>query len=150
MSDPVSIGLGVAGLLPVILETIKAFRTIREGVKTARKCDKEIEQLERDLKIQRGRFRNECVLLLQHNNGDDTKRTQEMITDPSHHNWTDAMLETRLQERLKESYDLCRMIVERIYDVQQQLISDLDCFGEIRRLKAKVSTSPTFILAFQI
>jgi hypothetical protein len=142
MADPQSLGLGVAGLVPAILETIKAFRTIRAKTKIARKCDRALDEVEKDLRIQRIRFKNECILLLQQE-GEDSRSIQEMIGNPSHQSWTNISLESRLQERLQESYDVFRLIVERINDVQEQLISDLGCFGEVRSAKAKVSTQYT-------
>ncbi|QDS70770.1 hypothetical protein FKW77_003942 [Venturia effusa] len=136
MTDPISLGLGVAGLVPVILETLKAFKTIREGIKVARKCDRELDQMERDLKIQRVRFRNECVLLLQQD-GEDVRQKQEMVADPLHEKWTDASIEKQLRKTLRDSYEACQLIIERIRDAQRELICDLDSFGEVRRLKGK-------------
>jgi hypothetical protein len=140
MADPQSLGLGIIGVVPAILETIKAFKTIREKVKIARKCDRALDEMEKDLRIQQGRFKNECILLLQHE-GKDSRSIQEMIGDPSHQSWTNIALEDRLQERLKGSYDVLQLIVEKIHDVQEQLISDLDCFGQVRSAKAKVSNT---------
>jgi len=136
--DPVSISLGVVGLVPVIVQVIKAFRDLQAGVKTARKCGQKLKDLRFELQVQEHRFLNECVLLL-HASCEDKKSTQDMVSDPNHGNWADKSLNARLRRRLQQSYSVCLILIEHIFDDLQSLVADLQGFSEVESLKTPVS-----------
>jgi hypothetical protein len=140
MVDVVTIPSGVAGLLPIISGTINGFQIIHAHVRTAKKCIKHIADLEMEFEVQQENFLTECVILLR-KSGEDDKIAQAMVANPVHARWADQLLENRLKGRLERVYSLCQKIIERIHQVQQELILELQGFEEVRTLRAKVSVA---------
>jgi len=141
MAEPIGLALGVAGLLPVVVEVLEAFKAIRAGIKTARKCVKEIKEIELPLDVQRVRFHNECVLLLRQS-GEDDNETKAMLAHLLHPKWRDEKVEHRLFRCLDQSYGTCRRIIENLQGVQEQLLTELHCFDVVRRKRVKVRLLP--------
>jgi hypothetical protein len=138
IAGPLSVPL--PGLLPLISEAIKSFQIIRAGIRTARKCAKDIEDLELSLDVQQIIFRTECLFLIQ--NGDQGQKVAHaMINDLSHDRWEDHSLEGHIEERSKEIYCICQRTIKGIHEIQQQLIIELQGFQEVKNLRIKVSTA---------
>jgi len=131
--------LATVGVVPVIVEAIRAYRKIHAHVKIARKCSKHLNDICLNLETQRIRFLNECILLLKQT-GHDEAMGQSMIANTKHENWTDNLLEARIQRHLGESYGLCQRIISRISELQSEVARLLECFDKLKTQKAKVLT----------
>lgn len=136
--DPGSISLGVAGVIPVIAQAIKAFQILKTRIHTARKCGEKLKDLKFDIEVQEHRLFNECVLLL-HASGQSQTDTDQMIKNLGDDRWEDNSLDARLQEKLKRSYNICSRLIERMNNDLQSLIVDLCGFEEVEKVKQKVS-----------
>jgi hypothetical protein len=64
MSGVEVVGL-VFGVLPILIETIKAYATVADGLHTFRHYSKETKNIALKLTVQHGIFLNHCRLLLQ-------------------------------------------------------------------------------------
>lgn len=129
--------LGAVGLVPVLVETLKAYKTIHSYIRTARKCVKKLEDIELDLEIQRERFLNEWTLLLKAA-GVDEKNRGGMLRDPEHKGWNDA-LETKMQSSLGLTCELCWKILVRVAATQRDMTEMLAHFEKVRNGKESVS-----------
>jgi len=138
MAEVAGLAIGVVGILPVIVEIVKSIRIIRSGLRTAKKCVKELDAIELDLDIQHVRFHQSCAFMLQQC-GEDNRAACEMIGNPDHERWNDQTLEDRLNTALGQSYSLYMRFVEAVRKKLEKLVSDLSCFEQARWQKVKVS-----------
>lgn len=136
------IALGVIGLIPVLVQTISSFQTIHNGIKTANRCIEHLDAILMDWKIQRGRFLNECVLLLMLN-GEDEHVGRAMVKDAQHICWQESSLGASFSKRLGTSYKMCLEIMKRVDAISKKMKKMLSCFDDVRRNKAKVSPDDT-------
>jgi hypothetical protein len=131
--------LSVIGVVPVLVGCIKAIEVLSTLVKTARRCIKELDDLNLDLETQRVLFLNECALLLQQA-GEDGPVSKSMAADPSHANWENSgTLDYRIQQSLGHSYELRKKIFSRIQEISEEAIDHLQDFEVVRSQKVKVS-----------
>jgi hypothetical protein len=134
----IELALGVAGVAPVLVEAIRTFMKISQCVRTARKCVKNLRDIELDLEIQQGRFLNESIFLLQ-SAGEDEIVCRRMVADAKHANWNDNSLEEDIRLRLGHSYELCKRIIARTRDIQQDVMEHLKGFEIVQSHKESVS-----------
>ncbi|KAF2473452.1 uncharacterized protein BDR25DRAFT_341509 [Lindgomyces ingoldianus] len=130
------IALGAIGLLPILIRTISSFQTIHNGIKIANKCIEHLDIIAIDWKIQRGRFLNECVLLLMES-GEEELVGRAMVADLLHTSWTNSALATSFSTCLGDSYELCIEIMKRFDTISKKLKKILTGFETVRSKKIK-------------
>ncbi|KAF2651954.1 hypothetical protein K491DRAFT_696015 [Lophiostoma macrostomum CBS 122681] len=130
-------GLEVAGVclgvLPILLEAIKAYSSVSRSLRVFRHCSSELKSIEKQFLIRRGIFRNECCLLLRLV-GDDGA-AKDMIDNEADERWKDEQLDARLGAALKDNILLCRIAIEASKDAIDDLQEELhkfDLFVESR------------------
>jgi hypothetical protein len=138
MAEVAGLAIGVVGLFPVVVEIVKSMRTIRSGIKTAKKCIKELDGIEIDLDVQHMRFHDACAFLLTQC-GADKRTADDMVGNPNHDRWRDTTWDHQLQRVLGQTYDLYQRFIQAIRDKEKELESDLRCFDEARGQRMKVS-----------
>jgi hypothetical protein len=143
------VALGAIGLVPVLVRTLTTFRRIHRGIKTAKRCVEHLDDIAVDLRIQYGRFLNECVLLLMES-GEEEMVGRAMVKDPRHTNWTKTSTISSIQHFLGNSYDLCQKIIERIERISMKLKQMMDCFDIVRSQKMKVSLDISPLLVKEV
>lgn len=60
----IGIGGSVFGILPILVEVVKSYCTVKEALNTFRRYSKEVRSVSLQLKVQTGIFLNHCRLLL--------------------------------------------------------------------------------------
>lgn len=107
--------LGLAlGVLPIIIEAIKAYESTYDKIKTFRQVSREVGRLLKKFERQMQFFENECHLLLRLVLKNDGWKAKEMMENPAHHLWTDHDLHNRVTELLNNNYGTCKSIAEEI------------------------------------
>jgi len=139
MAELAGLLLGAAGLLPVIVEIVQAYKKVHRGIIAVLGCTRELKLIELDLKVQEQRFLNELEILLQQ--VDKDARARDMIDDAAHPLWHDKDLDKRVRQSLDRSYALCVEIIESIKEVLQELSESLTMFDEVREQRQKVRLS---------
>src|SRR5436190_9855554 len=104
MAEIAGLLLGAAGLLPVIVEIVQAYRNVRKGIISVLSCTRELKIIEFDLKVQEQRFLNELEIILQQVVKDG--RARDMIEDTAHPLWRDKEMEDRIRQSLDRSQSL--------------------------------------------
>ncbi|KAF2131118.1 hypothetical protein P153DRAFT_355895 [Dothidotthia symphoricarpi CBS 119687] len=111
-------GLEVAGLvfgvLPILVEAVKAYSTALDSFHTFRHYSEEVKLIARRMRVCNGVFLNECRLLLRL--VEDEKGAENMLEDEADQRWTSKELNDRLNVVLKDSFQLCCDIVEETKD----------------------------------
>jgi len=141
MAELAGLFLGVAGILPVMVEIIKAYKDVRKGIISVISCARELKLIELDLKVQERRFLNELEILLQQVVRNE--RARDMIEDTTHPFWHDRNIEDNIRESLDRSYSLCAEIVDSIKASLQELSESLAIFEKIRDQRQKVCSHTT-------
>lgn len=113
MADPVSVTLGVLGVLPLISMALKTYRDVRAKFNTLRSYSQETKRLSTKLAVEKQLFTNHCGLLV------TTAIREEdiviaMMNDHASARWHDQDLEARIRKRLQDNYKTCRNVVELI------------------------------------
>jgi hypothetical protein len=135
MAEAVGIVLGV---LPIIFEALKAYRSTYDKISTFRQCSKELEWIHMRLRVQKLRFFNSCWLLL-HLKIEQDEKLQEMFAGESEQLWYDKDLNEQMDGALGIARDLCEAIVKDIKACLQDIERDLSCLETVRTKKAAVS-----------
>lgn len=108
-------GIEVAGLalgaVPVILETIKGYRTAYEHIQSLKQATRQLQIIDAQFRVCRINFLNECRLLLDLVLSADPHLAKEMVADSQHRLWQDHRIEQRLASVLKDNADACTTIV---------------------------------------
>lgn len=119
----------VVGIVPLIREVIKSYTTVRSFIKTYRRYSDEIRRLFCQFDVQKTNFENECDLLLQGIEGQD---------DPENDSGEDAMLDSRLRERLSRNYESAVNTIEYIKSALEDIHGELQCFDILRSKRLEV------------
>lgn len=139
MAELAGLVLGAVGLVPVIVEVVKAYRTAHHAIVAVLGCTRELKLIELDLKVQERRFLNELEILLRQTDQGTTSR--DMVEDTAHPLWLDKDLAKRISQSLGRSYALCVEIINSIKAHLEALSQSLSLFDEIRAQRQKVCTS---------
>lgn len=133
-------GIEIAGLafgvLPILIEVVKSYSTVADGLRTFRHYSREVKAISVQLNVQNGIFLNHCRLLLRLI--EDDEAAEDMLEDRSDRRWTSKELNDKLNVVLKDSFDLCRDIVEGTKDVVDEMKVELEKFDDLRAQKRKV------------
>lgn len=97
----------VVGALPLALEALRSYKSIREKIKMFRHASKEAKRIHTQLKIQRRTFANACISLLRCVMDNEDER-RGMTHDLSSSRWTDPLMERKIKGQLCDNYAGCR------------------------------------------
>jgi hypothetical protein len=137
MSGIEVVGL-VFGVLPILVETIKAYSTVADGLHTFRHYSKETKTVALKLTVQHGIFLNHCRLLLRLVGSE--RVAEDMLDDVADERWTSKELNDRLNAVLRNSFILCRSIIEETKGVVSEMKTEMQGFDELETQKKKVRT----------
>ena len=133
-------GVEVAGLflgvLPIVIEAVKAYHTTCEKIQNFRHYSREVERIRKQFRVRQRMFLNECHLLLQLVVDDDV--TKAMLGDFEHSLWRDKDLNNQLNNYLSDSYQSCKDLVEDTQTILEDVREELRCFDAIASEKLKV------------
>jgi hypothetical protein len=147
-------GIEIAGLIfgvvPVVVEILKSYRTAKERLNTFRKYGSVIHDVQLRYRVAATSFSNDCQLLLRAV-VDDARELPEMLEDPQHSGWHDPRLEPRFRTFLGQDYKLFEDIVVLIRNVLRDTSTALNaCEGQATGGRAQVAVTKRFYLAFNI
>lgn len=122
MADPATAaGLALA-VIPLIISALENYEyTFQPIIIFSKRYRKEVEKFQKALKVQKVNFANECTFLL---HSVTSNRAHSMIDDLEHPLWRDSDLESRLRERLSDSYDGCVSSLSLINDILEEILQD--------------------------
>jgi hypothetical protein len=133
-------GIEVAGLafgiLPILIEVVKSYSTVADGLHTFRHYSKEVRAISLQLNVQNSIFLNHCRLLLRL--VEDDKAAEDMLENRDDRRWTSAELNDKLNIVLRESFDLCRDIVEGTKEIIDEIKHELVRFDDLKAQKTTV------------
>ena len=139
-------GVEVAGLflgvLPVVIEAVKAYHATCEKIQIFQHYSREVERIQKQFRVRQRMFLNECHLLLQLVVDDDV--TKAMLGDFEHSLWRDKDLNNQLNNYLSDSYQSCKDIVEDTQTILEDVGEELRCFDVIASEKLKVKLDDPF------
>lgn len=134
-------GFEVAGvalaLLPILIEVVKSYSTIAKKVHTLRHYSRDVKSISEQLKVHNGIFLNEVRLLLRSVQAED--EVEGMLDDTSDRRWVNEHLDDNLRAVLRESFEVCRGIVEETKDIIKAMEDELAKFDDLLFHKSKVS-----------
>ncbi|KAF2865320.1 hypothetical protein BDV95DRAFT_632374 [Massariosphaeria phaeospora] len=125
----------VFGVLPLVIEAVKAYSTVSASFHTFRHYSKEVKTIHRQLKVHHGIFLNECRLLLRL--VEDEKGVEEMLDDTNDQRWTSKKLNDKLNGFLKESFELCLSIIEASKETVDEMDEEMSKFDVLTAQKDK-------------
>lgn len=129
----------VFGVLPVLIEAVKAYSSVSESLHTFRHYSKEIKAIRVQFKVHHGIFLNEGRLLLRLVG--DERAAKDMLDDAADTRWKSKELNDRFNTALKDNFELCRSIIEASKDIADGLIEELRKFDILVERKAQVRAS---------
>lgn len=127
----------VFGVLPIFIETIKAYSKVSDGLHTFRNYSKEVKSISRQFEVQYCIFLNHCRLLLRL--VEDEKDVEVMLEDRTDRRWTSKELNDKLTEALKDSFELCRNVIEETKGTIEEVETLLSEFDVLKTEKQTVS-----------
>ena len=138
MADPVSLGLAVAGLLPVVTEVFTGFKKTRSYLKVAKKCERYFNGVRLGVEAQRLRFLDSLEILLQNVLQSDQK-AREMVSDDKHPFWSDTDLDAQIRTYLDQDYEYCWEVIGDIREALSVLQVSLSSLEGLGRKRQKVN-----------
>jgi hypothetical protein len=127
-------GIGL-GILPILVQVIKSYKSVSSAVGHARACTKELRSFEVNFNVQQCRFLNECELILRYG----TTLTRDMMENAEDASWGDVAFESKLRERLGKCYSFCEAVIGEVADAHQDLEYALRSFDIVRNNKVQVN-----------
>jgi hypothetical protein len=137
----------VFGIVPIVVEILKSYRTTKERLHTFRKYGQVIHDVQLRYRVAATSFTNECQLLLR-TVIEDKHELAGMIDDPQHAAWLDPTLETRFRTFLERDCTLFEEVIVLIRDVLRDTQAAL---GDCNRLcggGTQTTTAQRLYLAF--
>lgn len=116
-------GLGI-GLPPLIALTLKSYRQTLETFRTFRHRHEEIEVLQRQFKIQKRVFKNECLLLILWTIKNESL-AERLVNDISSDLWQSNLIKDLAQQSLGSSHEEYKAAVHAVAHALQKVEADL-------------------------
>jgi transposase len=126
----------VFGILPILVEVVKSYSTVADGLHTFRHYSREVKSISLKVNVQNGIFLNHCRLLLRL--VEDEKVVEDMLEDGSDRRWTSKELNDKLNDVLRDSFELCCSIVEETKEVIDEIDEEMTTFNELKARKKMV------------
>jgi hypothetical protein len=130
----------VFGILPILVEVVKSYSTVADGLHTLRHYSREVKSISLQVNVQNGIFLNHCRLLLRL--VEDEKAAEDMLEDGSDRRWTSKELNDKLNDVLRDSFELCCNIIEETKDVIDEIKEEMEKFDELKARKNMVCACP--------
>lgn len=142
----------VFGVLPVFLQALQSYRNIRDTLHTFRHYSREVESIGDRFKIQQQNSQNEYSLLQYIVTGEDGLQVMSTSNDGIAQN--NSLQEANLNQRLGESCEVCKGIVNNIKLKLEEMEEDLKSFAVLKSQKSQVSStmpprSRIYLLTFE-
>ncbi|KAF2116698.1 hypothetical protein BDV96DRAFT_491096 [Lophiotrema nucula] len=116
----------VFGVLPILIEAVKSYDEVSRTFHTFRHFSKDVKAVNTQFKVQHGIWLNECRLLLRLVANETGAK--DMLEDELDERWRSKDLNDKLNGMLKDSFDLCRSIMEAAKESVSELGKDLKKF----------------------
>jgi hypothetical protein len=117
----------VAGVVPVVIEILKSYRTAKDRLRTFKHHTQVIKDVRLRYSVAASNFSNDCQLLLKAIVG-NAREVADMLEDPQHYAWGDPQLVPRFHAFLERDYILFEEITILIRDILRDTDSALkDC-----------------------
>lgn len=133
-------GIEIAGLafgvLPILIEVVKSYSSITKKVRTLRHYSKEVKSISERLRVYNGIFLNEIRLLLRLIETEE--EVESMLEGADDDRWTSEHLNDKLRTVLRDSFDICRGIIEETKDSIDTMREELAKFDVLIDQKQKV------------
>lgn len=140
----------VFGVVPIVVEILKSYRTTKERLSTFRRYGEVIQDVQLRYSVAAASFTNDCQLLLK-GVVDDARELPEMLKDPQHSAWQDPQLEVRFRSFLDQDYTLLENITTRIRDLLRDTQEALKkCEGQTACGNAQPTAAQRLYQAFNI
>ena len=135
-------GIEIAGLafgvLPILIEAVKAYSTISKKVHTLRHYSKEVKSISEQLKVHNGIFLNEVRLLMRSIEAEE--EVESMLEDAADQRWSSEVLNNKLRTILRDSFEVCRSIIEETKETIEAMRAEMATFDILLDQKTKVSS----------
>lgn len=125
------------GVLPVLIEVVKSYSAISKRVRTLRHYSKEMKSISEQLRVHNGIFLNEVRLLLRLVEAEE--EVESMLEDAADHRWISKHINEKLRVVLRDSFDVCRGIIEETKDTIEMMKEETSRFDDLLAEKKKVS-----------
>ena len=134
-------GIELAGLvLPILIESIKSYRTVQRKIHTARHSAHELIRIENIFRFRKQMFYNQCELLLRIVL-EDKADAKAMIKDTNHDGWSDQAFHSSLERSLGGSYEACEVVLREIGGLLKEMEKELNSYATIHhKSPARVSS----------
>lgn len=137
-------GIEVAGLvfgvLPILIEAVKAYSTVCSSLRTFRHYSREVKSIFRRLDVHQCIFLNECRLLLRL--VEDEQGTEAMLKDKADRRWVSKELNDKLNAVLGSNFQPCQIIIAETKDIIDELRRELMKFDVLKNGKEQVRALP--------
>jgi hypothetical protein len=134
-------GIEVAGLavgvVPILVEVVKSYSTVREKVRTFRHCTQEVKEISADFCVIQITFKNEVRWLLRAIQNE--QQAKSILDDGEDWRLVSGELSTQLHAVLKDSYGTCCDIMERTKLILEEMEDELEKFDVLLIEKSQVS-----------
>jgi hypothetical protein len=145
-------GIEIAGLVfgisPLLIETIKSYRTLSDRFHTFRHYSREVKKINLQLRVCQRIFLNECSLLLQ--GVVDEEKAQAMLEDSGHSLWTSGIFNDQFQNLLSESYVTCKDVIKGIREILKEIGENMESFDAFESQREKVGPPTPLIPLYDI
>lgn len=143
MAEPLGIVSASLGLVPILVEAIRGYRTLRETLRFIQTCTRNLDAIHNRLEVQKTLFQNECHLLLEtalkDHGGKHPEVIAAMVDDPEHIGWQDesltGLLEACFGDRHSQSYTSCTKAIISMKKAQLDVEQQLAVFDPLRTEK---------------
>jgi len=132
----------VLGILPILVEALKAYSSAAEKIHTFRHVSREIGRIQRRFQTQKQLFKNECFHLLSLV-VDEDDAAWEMLANKSHALWQDPGLDGKMRKRLcGDNFRTCQDLLSDINEALKDIGDAIKCFDILAASKPDVRFVP--------
>ena len=143
MATGLEAGAFALGVIPVIVEGIKLYKTIKRKTRIFKNCVEEVKVMSDELFIHEQIFINECLLLLQL--GAVDTQAQAMVNNTSHPLWKDRSLNSKIAQRLEGNEQAFVFAIDGILNTLQEIRDEVLALNDgvmTKREPVNISSQP--------
>jgi hypothetical protein len=126
----------VCGVLPIFIETLKAYSFVSRSLHTFRHYSKAVKSVRVQFYVHQGIFFNECRLLLRL--VEDEQGTKDMLDDENDSRWCSKEFNDKMNSILKDNFELCKRILEATKEIADEMKEELRKFDILVERKDNV------------
>lgn len=127
----------VLGVVPIVLEALKAWRLISNKLRIFRTYAKAVRRVCDNVRVQNCIFENELQALLVAA-GLNADLAQDMISDSMHYRWTEPATENNIAAQLGKDQEVYTELVQSVSDSLCAIQSELRSFDHLAKQKGQV------------